>query len=297
MQEILLTIITPSYNRGYTLNRLYESLCNQNMRIKWLIVDDGSTDDTSTIVKDFKSTSYLEITYVKKTNGGKHTAINYGMKYIETPLTMIVDSDDWLMPEAVKEIGAIYNKYKSIDSVGVFSFLKCYSDGRIIIEAESKEIIDNYTHYRVKGNRPGDMAEVFRTRVLKDNPFPVFEGERFLSEDIVWVSIARRYSTVFTNVPIYMCEYLEDGLSFNDKPMKLASPLGSMLRGKVLMSKECGLVSNIKGAIIYNAYKNCINTRVSKMKPDTLILSFYQKILTTLTIPMGKLYYWKITTK
>ena len=250
------TIITPTYNRAELLKNLYQSLEQQNNKdFEWLIVDDGSTDRTKEAVEEIKEKASFSVDYIWKENGGKHTALNVGIKTIHTELTMIVDSDDQLLPNAVDEVCKAHHKYSNFDKIGVYSFLKCYSNGKPIVLLDKEEFVDSYVKYRIKENRPGDMAEVFRTRVLKEFPFPEFQGERFLSEDVVWIQIGLKYQYAFINKPIYQCEYLEGGLTANDKPMKFASPCGSMLRGKMLMSKECGIVQNFKGAIIYDCYR------------------------------------------
>lgn len=250
------TIITPTYNRAELLKNLYQSLEQQNNKdFEWLIVDDGSTDRTKEAVEEIKEKASFSVDYIWKENGGKHTALNVGIKTIHTELTMIVDSDDQLLPNAVDEVCKAHHKYSNFDKIGVYSFLRCYSNGKPIVLLDKEEFADSYVKYRIKENRPGDMAEVFRTRVLKEFPFPEFQGERFLSEDVVWIQIGLKYQYAFINKPIYQCEYLEGGLTANDKPMKFASPCGSMLRGKMLMSKECGIVQNFKGAIIYDCYR------------------------------------------
>lgn len=286
----LVTIITPTYNRAYTLRSLYESLCEQDSNnFEWLIVDDGSSDNTEEVVKEFINQGNFKIRYIKKENGGKHTAVNVGVKTIDTPLTMIVDSDDRLLNHATSIIEENYQKYGRVSKIGVFSFLKVYSSGEIVVSVNEDVTVSSYSVYRIRENRPGDMAEVFRTEILKANPFPEFEGERFLSEDVCWIEISKNYDTVFINKPIYECEYLEGGLTANDKPMKFASPLGSMLRGKQLMTRECGLKANIKGAIIYNCYKKCVDKKI----PENLDLTGLNKMFQLITIPMGLIFFKK----
>lgn len=282
----IVTIITPTYNRADKLPHLYESLKKQtNQNFEWLVIDDGSTDNTAQVVDGFSKDSNFEISYFAKNNGGKHTALNIGIKEIKTELTIIVDSDDSLLPDAVEEITQIHNRYKENSNIATYTFLRCYSNGKPIISLETEELVANYISYRIKGNRPGDMAEVFKTDVLKANPFPEFLGERFLSEDVVWIEIGKKYDSVFINKPIYECEYLEGGLTANDKLVKFASPLGSMLRGKQLMSKECGLKQNIKGAIIFNCYnsQNCTGEGVRCER-------FREHLLVAITKPLGLLY-------
>ena len=134
------------------------------------------------------------------------------------------------------------------------------------------------------------MAEVYYTHALKEFPFPEFEGEKFLSEDVVWIQIGEKYRYVFINRAIYQCEYLEGGLTDSDKKVKFASPLGSMMRGKMLMKSVCGLKANIKGAIIYNCYK--IENKM--VIPKSLYLtSLYEKFLVFVTYPMGVVFHKK----
>lgn len=280
----LVTILTPTYNRGYKIGKLFETLQNMEEGFEWLIIDDGSMDDTEEIVGKFKDNANFKIEYLKKSNGGKHTAINFGMKYVSTPLTMIVDSDDILLPNAITEIKKVYQKYHQKSEVASYVFLRCHPNGNPIVSLERDEFVANYIDYRIKGNRPGDMAEVFLTRALKENPFPVFEGEKFLSEDVCWIEIGKKYNSVFINRAIYQSEYLKNGLTDSDKKIKFNAPNGSMLRGFELMSNECGFIVNLKGAIIYDCYKketdNCL------VYPDTL----RKKIMVILMKPLGSFY-------
>lgn len=287
----ILTIITPTYNRAGLLKNLYNSLEQQTSHeFEWLIVDDGSKDNTKEVVDAIAEKATFPISYIYKENGGKHTALNIGIKTIKTDLTMIVDSDDQLLPNAVMEIEIIHKKYKCDAGIGAYCFLRCFSNGKPIISLVQDEFVESYVKYRIKENRLGDMAEVFKTRVLRENPFPRFSGERFLSEDVVWIQIGLKYQFVFINKVIYQCEYLEGGLTDNDKPMKFASPCGSMMRGKMLMHKECGIKQNIKGAIIYDCYKR--NTRIIKVD-ERLLLNRREKLLCFLSWGISYLFYNK----
>lgn len=292
---MLVTILTPTYNRCDKLPALKKSLENQkNKNFEWLIVDDGSTDQTADWVEQIKKETDFPVRYIKKANGGKHTALNTGVKEINSELTMIVDSDDVLLPDAVGLIEKYYEKYKSKKEIGVFSYLRVFSNGNAIVPMEQDEQVASYIQYRIKENRPGDMAEVFFTKVLKGFPFPEFSGERFLSEDVVWIQIGLKYKYVFINQPVYQCEYLEGGLTDNDKRIKFASPVGSMMRGKMLMSPECGLKINIKGAIIWNCYQQEI---ASKLPKEVDLITLREKILVFGTKLVGRYYNkkWKFS--
>ena len=285
---VRLTIITPTYNRADLLVHLYGSLKSQtNKQFCWMIVDDGSTDDTFDIVSRLKGNSSFEIIYLQKTNGGKHTALNFGIKEINTELTLIVDSDDTLTEDAVQIILDVHERYKTQDRISSYTFLKGTDAKTPIIPIERDEFVENYIVYRIKNNRPGDMAEVYKTKYLKQFPFPEFAGEKFISEDVVWIEIGKVSDAVYLNKVIYICKYLPDGLTANDKPMKFASPLGSMLRGKRLMSKECGFRENIRGAIIYSCYKK----EVGKDLPHLLVLEDIRDRLLLLLVAPFAIYF------
>lgn len=288
MFEKKLTVLTPTYNRASTLGRLFESLCKQTRQeFTWLVVDDGSTDGTDALICSYQRKSIIDIKYFYQSNGGKHTALNRGIEICDTPLLMIVDSDDYLLPDAVSQIIRMHIKYQNDSTIGCYSFLRCYPDGTPVLSIDCDEVVSNYIDYRIKGNRPGDMAEVFITRWLKKFRFPEFNNEKFLSEDVVWIELGKYARTVYIKTPVYVCEYLEGGLTATDKKAKFGSPLGSMLRGKKLMSKECGLKANIRGAIIYDCYQSVAGR---KTPPGLKADNIYQKILICFMKPISKYY-------
>ena len=119
-----LTILTPTYNRNLLLQQLYDSLCRQtDFNFQWLVIDDGSTDGTDKFFKNIQTNSF-PIEYHWKENGGKHTALNYAHSYIKGKLVMIVDSDDYLSPDAVEVINRDWKKYSHIPDLAVLCYLK-----------------------------------------------------------------------------------------------------------------------------------------------------------------------------
>lgn len=233
-----ITVITPTYNRGKNLKKLYQSLLDQtNKKFKWLIIDDGSIDNTKAIVESFIAEKKVDIKYIKKENGGKHTALNLGIKNIDTELTFIVDSDDWLTEQAIEKIYAIHNKYKNEEDICGYSFLRKYSDGTINGKAlQQNEIIDTYINIRINGNDTNsDKAEVWKTKCLRKCNFPEFNNEKFIGEDVVWIKLALKYKMIFLNEPIYISEYLNDGLTNNRRKNNIKSPNGCWYRAKVTL--------------------------------------------------------------
>lgn len=233
-----ITILTPSYNRAHTLPALYESLLKQDTDVfEWLIVDDGSTDATRKLVEGWQGEGKISIRYLHKQNGGKHTALNEGIRLIESELTFIVDSDDWLPENAVEIILQYHEKYREMEGLCGYSFLRFYPDGKVNDAFYPQdEWIDTYINARINAGIAGDKAEVFFTDVLKRYPFPVYEGEKFVPEDLVWVQISGPYKMVHINRCVYISDYLEGGLTRSGKRMKIHSPKAMTERARLYLN-------------------------------------------------------------
>lgn len=223
-----ITVFTPTYNRGYTLNDLYKSLVKQNCKdFIWMIVDDGSTDDTKEIVKKFISENKIEIEYYYQNNQGKHVAHNLGVKKCRTELFFCVDSDDKLTSNAIFEILEIEKEGK-IEKNNICGIVgnRCFSDGSIIgtkfPEIEYESLSELY-----KKGKKGDTSLIYKANVIKKYPFKVFENEKFLRENTAYDEIDKKYKLYVTNQIFTICEYLDDGLSKNAIKIEMKNPLGA----------------------------------------------------------------------
>lgn len=251
----MITILTATYNRANLLPRLYESLKKQTCKdFEWLIIDDGSQDDTSQVVNHFNSD--FPIIYKYKDNGGKHTALNYSYQFIKNPLVFIVDSDDYLTNDAVQIINETYQKYKDENDLCGFSFLRGKPNGGYLSDSGvSKDgIKESYVECRVNRGIGGDMAEVWYTHCLKEYPFPEFKNEKFLGEDLVWVKLSKKYKLRFFNKVIYISDYLEDGLTNNRRIHNIKSPNGCVARAEAFLESDCCLKVKIKSMLQYQIY-------------------------------------------
>lgn len=253
----MVTILTPTYNREKDLPKLYFSLCKQtNTNFEWLVVDDGSSDNTESLINDFISDRIISIKYIKKTNGGKHTALNLGISQINSVLTFIVDSDDSLSEDAVDKIIKYHNKYKNNNDICGYSFLRKDENGKINgKKIDMDEKIGTLIDVRINsGDDSSDKAEVYYSNCLHQFTFPEFEGEKFLGEDVVWMRMARKYKMVFINEAIYIGTYLEDGLTRNRRKNNIKSPKGCVLRAREYMHKDINLKTREKSTLQYLIY-------------------------------------------
>lgn len=230
--ERIITVFTPTYNRAYTLERLYRSLIIQtSYNFEWLIVDDGSTDNTEEVVGSFiRECTLFPIRYYKKTNEGKHTAINEGIELANGYLFFIVDSDDYLVEDAIESI-LLWERSISLKKgfVGI-SGNRGFSTNKLIGKTFESEFVDATALDRDKNNILGDKAEVYYTEILKNYPFPVFENEKFLTESIVWNRMAADgYIIRWFNKIIYISEYRDDGLTKKYTRLLSENPKGYAL--------------------------------------------------------------------
>ena len=217
MNPILITVFTPAYNRAHLLPRLFQTLKQQtNSSFEWIIVDDESSDDTETVVRQFTSekTSF-PIRYYKQNHGGKHRAINFAVRRAAGSYLFIVDSDDWLPENAIELIENWLQDIQGISDLCGVAGQKALADGKPVGNSfEGKDYVDASSLERRKLHIEGDKAEVFDVEVLKAHPFPEFDGEYFVTEAVCWNAIAANgYKIRWYQEPIYYCEYLEDGLT------------------------------------------------------------------------------------
>ncbi|PMC00618.1 glycosyltransferase family 2 protein [Streptococcus sp. UMB0029] len=250
-----ITVFTPTFNRGYLMNKLFHSLNSQtNKHFEWLIVDDGSIDQTGELVETFKEQADFEIRYFYQQNGGKHRAINHGLDLARGELFFIVDSDDSLTDDAIEKI---FNNYSGIafdNSFAGIAFNKGFSKKRIVGETFEGTYIDCDNLHRGKHNILGDKAEVYRTDILKSIKFPVVDGENFMSEVVLWNEVARRgYKLRWFNDIIYFCDYLEDGLTKNSEKILFNNPVAHQMMTKELLQIDFTLKR--KFGMIYNYHK------------------------------------------
>jgi glycosyltransferase involved in cell wall biosynthesis len=268
----MITIFTSTYNRAYILPKLYESLVKQTIKdFEWIIVDDGSKDNTEQLCNNWiNDCKKFKITYLKQKNQGKHVAINTGVQIAKGDLFFIVDSDDYLSNDAIEQIEYFYKQVKDNDIFAGVSGMKAYTNGEKIggdfpFETIDCSMIDIRNKYKIKG----DMAEVFKTNILRKYPFPQFTGEKFLSEGAVWNKIGSKYLLRYFNKNIYFAEYISDGLTKNIHKKFRENPKGTMfVFMQTIRTKNVRILQKIKCSIKYWRYTILYKgTKTKDMQP------------------------------
>ena len=257
-----ITILTPTYNRASLLPRLFDSLLRQTSKdFEWIVVDDGSTDDTREVVANLKEKcgGAFPMGYVYKANGGKHMAINIGAERARGELLFIADSDDLLTDDALETVANSWHDISDDKSFAGIAGLDIAMDTREVIGSGlPQEHIDcNAIDIRYRHHVTGDMKEVFRTEVLREFPFPEFAGERFCPEQLVWFRMARRYRLRYINKPIYIADYQPDGITAGITRARMRNPSASMLTYAELTECPVPFLVKVKAAINFWRFWHC----------------------------------------
>lgn len=265
----LITVFTPTYNRGAFLYKIFESLSQQTFKdFEWIVVDDGSSDNTKDMMdKIIAGCHSFPIRYINKENGGKHTAINLGTKLAKGELFFIVDSDDTLMDTALQTVADEWNKVKDNVQIGGIVGLDVNSKtGEIIGGGLPQDVIDcDAMEIRYKYHVNGDLKEVFKTDVLREFPFPEIKGERFCPEQLVWFRIAQKYKLRYVNKPIYKVEYQPDGITSGIVKARMESPVATCMTYSEMLAYSIPFVQKIKAAINYWRFRCCVQTNTSQV--------------------------------
>ena len=257
----MITVLTPTYNRASLLINLYQSLIKQDFDdFEWVIVDDGSIDATTDIVDQFIQERQIVIIYIKQANGGKHRALNRGVKEAKGELVLIVDSDDSLPINSLSIIYSHYLDIKDNSSIGGVCGLMAHHDGTIIGERKISSSMNlSSIEMRYKYGFVGDVCEVFKTDVLREFPFPEIENEKFCPEALVWNRIATKYKLHYFNEVIYYRDYLDDGLTSKIVRIRMNSPIASMICYTELNQLDIPFKDKFKAAINYWRFRLCYN--------------------------------------
>jgi len=285
----LLTVFTPTYNRAHTLHKCYESLIKQTSKdFIWLIIDDGSNDETKDLVKKWiNSNDDFKIKYIYKENGGMHTAHNIAYENSNTELTMCLDSDDYLADDAVEIISNNWVEFGDDCYAGLVG-LDSFIDGSIVGES-FPPLLKGEKFRNIHRNFPGDKKFIYRTEVFNSYPpYPIFENERFTPLSLKYFLIDERYKLLVINKVLCYVEYLEDGSSKNIIDSYKKNPRGFLELRKATMVMEPSFKRKFFSAAQYVMGNIMIrNNHFIKESPN--------KFITILSIPFGGIMYFHIS--
>lgn len=282
----MITVFTPTYNRKEELKRLYKSLLEQEYKdFEWVIVDDGSTDNTEEVVKEFIKEDLIRINYFKQKNQGKSIAHNKGVELAKGDYFVGIDSDDYFTSNALKIVAYYWKKIKNNDEICGLGFLNYKMNSTEFIGTEFPQDEFEETYYNIynKYKITGDKELTFKTNVITEFPFPQIDNEKFVPESLVFNRISKKYKFLFINKAIIYKKYLEDGYSNNYFELMKKNPRANMLYYKELYEFNNSLY-NVAAYDMYGMYSkygfiNTIKEHPSKIKALIMYLPAYIKYL------------------
>lgn len=284
-----LTVITPTYNRAYILEKCYNSLINQSCKdFLWLVVDDGSSDNTDELISKWKKDSVIEIQYLKKKNGGKASALNLALDNLNTPFAVCLDSDDYFYKDTVRIALKHLQSIKDNNKCCGLLALRNNPDGTVMGD---KEIPDK-TEYATAADIMLGLGLALRTELicfyksekLLKFRFPQFEKEKYVSPSFIQYQITRKDYFKVCRERLCCCEYLDDGLTRNKDIVIIKNPRGYTCIKRLAFEQAPNIIQLFKQGIMYDC--GCIISR----NPDWLRES-PNKLLSLLLYPLGFIAY------
>ena len=222
----MLTVFTPAYNRADKLERLYKSLLDQtNHDFLWLVVDDGSTDDTKELIRSFQKEGKLDIRYHSQENGGKMRAHNTGVRLADTPLFVCLDSDDHFTKTAVDDILTLWTGKEEERIAGIVAH-KGSDEEHILYGSEFPLKGRSGLKGLYEAGFKGETTLVFRTELIKSFPFPEIEGEKYVPEDVVYDRIDEGHDYLILDKILTVCELVSEGLTDRVEDLREKNPTG-----------------------------------------------------------------------
>ena len=211
----MISVFTPTYNRKYTLPKLYESLCKQTYQdFEWVIVDDGSTDDTNSLIKDWINENKIKIRYHYQHNLGKSLAHNRGVVESKGDLFLCVDSDDYLLEDSLYNIYRCWDRVKDYGYIGILGFIIKPDNTPITRMSSNVKDTTYFESYRKNGLH-GDAIMIYNTKIIKKYRFKVAKGEKFIPEGYLYSQLDSEGKLYILRKPLYVREYLDDGYTKN----------------------------------------------------------------------------------
>ncbi|MCX2679171.1 glycosyltransferase family 2 protein [Galbibacter sp. EGI 63066] len=282
-----LTIFTPTYNREYCLGQCYERLVNQtNKDFVWLIIDDGSTDNTKTLIDSWIAEGKIDIIYHYQENQGMHGGHNTAYSLIKTTLNVCIDSDDFMPEDAVEKILGFWDSLGNKDKIAGIIGLDAYKNREVIGDQFPNYIktstLEDLHH---KHNVKGDKKLVYRTDVVKKYPkYPIFPDERFVPLGTLYLLIDKDYELACLNEIFCIVEYMEDGSSRNILKQYYRHPKGF----------QYARILNIQNSNYLKVrFKNAVHlvSHSLQLKDFTFFKKTPDKTLTFIALPIGFLLY------
>ncbi|RZK50012.1 MAG: glycosyltransferase family 2 protein [Pedobacter sp.] len=289
MVKKTITVFTPTYNRGYCISKVYKSLLKQNNKdFHWLIIDDGSSDNTKALVQTWMEEGLIDIEYIYKENGGMLSAHNTAYDNISTELNVCIDSDDYLTDNAIDIIIKYWRKYSKDNHAGMLG-LDIDIKGNVLGITFPENLIDvKFSDLKRTYKNLGDKKFIYRTEIINKYPrFPTVKNEKFPAAGLLYRRIDKDYDLLAINEPLCVVEYMPDGNSKNKISQYKKNPNAFAIYRLERMKLATDFLDKFKNSIHY--VSSCL---IGKRK--NIVSNSPNKFITILSLPFGLILYFYI---
>lgn len=293
MSNIKLTYFTPTYNRAHLLPQLYKSLIEQNDKnFIWMIIDDGSTDNTESLINSWKNENVISIQYIKKDNGGKHTAIDLSNQLCETEFICCIDSDDYITPDCTSVLYSYMSKIENDSSiVGIVGRRDLVGFNKHK-EANwpQKDSLIYFPNLESDYHFTYDTILVFKTHIIKNFTFPTFNDERFVTEIVYYNKFIFDYKMIVMDEFVYIGEYQEDGYTNQGMRLFIKNPKGwaCFLKQKVWiqLKQKKSFKTILKSTMVFYGWHKIF--KINDVIMPEYKIPFIYRLIGKLTVPYSK---------
>lgn len=274
----LITVFTPTYNRSSLLLRVYKKLCKQTSKnFIWLIIDDGSTDGTASLVSKLITRRKINIEYYFQNNAGKQRAVNTALKLCHTPCFSFCDSDDWYLPETIHLFEKNYKKYRSYKRFcGIVARrgnqkMVCKNFSKIKL---NEEFMINLPTLYTKYGFHAETCAMFLTEKLRECQYPEIE-DKFIPESYMFDKLSQKYDVFFVNSVYSITEYLNDGYTKQSFKLYHNNPVGVYYALREAYYTNYGFIKNIKNGAVLLCWRKKYRIYNMFFKKKNYIILFF----------------------
>lgn len=259
---MILSICVPTYNRATELTRFFESV-RASSKIQIVICDDGSTDDTRSVVGKFQG--YLDISYIYQENAGRATALFEAISVAKGEYVIIMDSDDYFTTDGLMYITKSLREHPEFSA---FAFGVGILESTRVRFNVPPSVVSNFIDLRVKYGVKEDLKEVVRTSILKECIQRPRAGCRRVPTSLIWSNVAEQVDCLAFSEIVAVKEYLPGGMS--DKILRLKcdnpEPLVELYELLSETEKYKSLIYRLKCMFLWARY----NAHLGKRPVDRL---------------------------
>lgn len=201
------TVFTPVFNGEKHIHRVFKSILEQTCRnFEWIIINDGSTDNTATLVRSFLAGHpEIDAKYLEQSNSGKHISWNRAVEIARGKLFIPADADDYFFPETLSYFMEQWVKLSPVDQANLsgINVLCLDNDSEAVVgdcypvDGMRTNNVELELGYKLKGEKWGCV----RTDLLKSRPFPIIKGSHY-PESYIWYHFSKKYKVICFNKPL-----------------------------------------------------------------------------------------------